>query len=132
MSEGVFSLQMKPTPFDTDRDLAPIDFDSETLEAASRLKEAGLAFRPHVGCFVWDRDRHIEVPSPFPNRVYFILNLGRFETILGTREAVAEKLIWVPTEHQTRRLLLGYGRQAKSTALADLYGELEAVLRGRK
>lgn len=119
---------MKPTPFDPVHDLAPIAFDESTLNAAFRLKEAGLIFRPHVGCFVWDREECIEVPSPFPNRVYFVLNIGRFETILGSRDAIAEQLIWIPTEHQTRILLEQRGHSSLSTNLVELYGELEALL----
>ncbi|UCH80786.1 MAG: hypothetical protein JSW20_13765 [Nitrospiraceae bacterium] len=71
---------------------------------AAELKEAGLPWNPHAGCFVWDRDEQIKVPSPFLGRIYFILNLGRFVEILGPVEQIAEKLVWIPTWHQAREL----------------------------
>lgn len=95
---------MKPTPFDSDRDLPPLPFDARHCDSAARLKTAGLPWHPHVGCFVWDRDGHIAVPSPFPQRIYFILNLGHFLQILGTLEDIQAKLIWLPTWHQARLL----------------------------
>ena len=85
----------------------PLPTSKDVLNAAGALKKAGLRFDPAVGCFVWDPDGHIAPDSPFPNRVYMILSLHRFLQIFGTEEAIAEKLIWVPTEHQVRRLLRG-------------------------
>jgi hypothetical protein len=95
---------MKPTPFDPAQHLAPTPFDERHCAAAARLKEAGLPWTPHVGCFVWDHEAHIEVSSPFPSRVYFILNLGHFLKRFGTLEAIAERLVWLPTWHQARHL----------------------------
>jgi hypothetical protein len=59
---------------------------------------------PHVGYFAWDPDEIIEVTSPFPNRIYFILNLGHFLRIFGSLEEISKKLIWLPTCHQARLL----------------------------
>jgi hypothetical protein len=95
---------MKATPFDVNTDLAPMPFDPAHCTLAAELKHAGLPWTPHVGCFVWDRDEYITVSSPFPNRIYFILNLGRFLQIFTSRDEIAEKLIWLPTEHQARVL----------------------------
>jgi len=95
---------MKPTPFDSDRDLPPLPFDARHCDSAARLKTAGLPWHPHVGCFVWDRDGHIAVPSPFPQQIYFILNLGHFLQILGAVDDIQAKLIWLPTWHQARLL----------------------------
>ncbi len=100
---------MKPTPFDPAKDLPPIPFDERHCRLAAALKEDGLFQRPHVGCFVWDRDGHIAVPSPFPGRIYFILNLGHFEQLLGGRENIATQLIWLPTWHQARLLAEQFG-----------------------
>lgn len=95
---------MQTTPFNIETDLAPIPFERRHCQMAARLKEAGLPWKPHVGCFVWDRDEQIKVPSPFPERIYFILNLVRFLEIFDTVENITEKLIWVPTWHQARQL----------------------------
>jgi hypothetical protein len=93
---------MRPTPFRSDIDLAPIPFGQNLRLAAKRLKEAGLLWHPQVGCFVWDEMGVIEVPSPFPDRIYFVLNLGHFLRRFGTEENMVEKLVWLPTWHQAR------------------------------
>lgn len=99
---------MRSTPFDPDKDRAPIPFDQTVCELARALKAAGLPWHPRVGCFVWDPDHIIEIESPFPNRVYFILNLGQFERILGSGDMIRNKLVWLPTLHQIRQLLNEY------------------------
>ncbi|HQL90901.1 MAG TPA: hypothetical protein PLQ15_09890 [Syntrophales bacterium] len=100
---------MKPTPFNPATDLAPLPFGERHRQTALRLKEAGLAWTPHVGCFVWDPEGLIPAASPFPDRVYFILNLGHFVRLLGTVERVRERLVWLPTWHQTRLVAEGLG-----------------------
>jgi hypothetical protein len=100
---------MKATPFNPESDLPPIPFDELHCKSAASLKAAGLSWKPHVGCFVWDPDEHIEVRSPFPFRVYFILNMGHFLKIFGTAEEIAAKLVWLPTFHQARLLCSEFG-----------------------
>jgi hypothetical protein len=100
---------MKPMPFNPDMDIAPIPFDQKHLQLAREMKQRGLAWKPHVGCFVWDYDEHIEAESPFPMRVYFILSLPRFITIFGSLEAIEDKLVWLPTWHQARLLAMRLG-----------------------
>ncbi len=95
---------MHSTPFNIETDLPPIPFDQRVYEMAAQLKKSGLPWKPCAGCFVWDRDEHMDVPSPFPDRLYFILNLGRFLEIFGSLENIVKKLIWVPTWHQARLL----------------------------
>jgi hypothetical protein len=93
---------VKPTPFNPTSDLPPTPFERRHCLLAEALKDAGLDWKPHVGCFVWDRDACIEVPSPFPNRIYFILNLGHFLKIFGSAENIRDQLVWLPTWHQAR------------------------------
>jgi hypothetical protein len=50
------------------------------------MKQHGLAWRPQVGCFVWDPDEHIKPDLPFPGRIYFILSLKRFIEIFESIE----------------------------------------------
>jgi hypothetical protein len=95
---------VKPIPFNPASDLAPIPFEEQHLQLARQLKDRGLPWNPHVGCFVWDRQAYIEADSPFPLRVYFILSLPRFIDIFGSPEEVADKLVWLPTWHQARLL----------------------------
>lgn len=93
---------MKPTPFVEGKDLEPIPFSLAHCALAKELKKKGLDWHPHVGCFVWDEEGHIEVPSPFPHRIYFILNLGHFLRIFETVENMKDKLVWLPTWHQAK------------------------------
>lgn len=102
---------MEPIRFDPDKDLPPTPFTLEACRKAAELKHAGLSWRPHVGCFVWDREEHIQVESPFPNRIYFILSMQRFLQIFVTTEAMVEKLIWLPTWHQSLLILKRYGKE---------------------
>lgn len=104
---------MKPIAFNPATDAAPIPFEPEHQQLARSMKQRGLTWKPHVGCFVWDPERHIEVESPFPLRVYFILSLPRFIGIFGDLEAVADKLVWLPTWHQARLLALRLGVDQK-------------------
>lgn len=100
---------MTPIRFNPQKDLAPTPFDDSLCRLALELKRLGLPWQPHVGCFVWDPDGHIQPESPFPNRVYFILSLPRFIDIFGGIEAIAEKLVWLPTWHQARLLCQNLG-----------------------
>ncbi|MBT8330818.1 MAG: hypothetical protein KJP06_00695 [Deltaproteobacteria bacterium] len=95
---------MKPIRFNPAKDLAPIPFDEQICRLASDLKNLGLNWRPHVGCFVWDPDGFIKAESPFPGRIYFILSLPRFVDIFGSIASMVEKLVWLPTWHQARLL----------------------------
>ena len=127
---------MKPIPFDPATDVAPIPFEQPHLQLARRMKQRGLGWKPHVGCFVWDPDAHIEAESPFPMRVYFILSLPRFIDIFDSLEAVADRLVWLPTWHQARLLALQLGVDAEkiagllsSSALASPGEELAGLYR---
>ena len=95
---------MKPTPFDEKKDYAPTPFDRRHCEIAARLKEAGLRWWVHVGCFAWDPDGWVAETSPLPNRIYIILNLSYFARALGGIEEISRKLVWLRTWHQTRLL----------------------------
>jgi len=110
---------MMPLQFDSEADLPPIPFDERNRRLAGEMKNADLTWKPHVGCFVWDPDHHIQPASPFPNRVYFILSLKRFIDLMGSGEAIADKLVWLPTWHQARLICrrLGISDAAVSESL---------------
>jgi len=113
---------METVPFNPASDLAPLPFDSRLVDLGARLKQAGLGWRPHVGCFVYDPGGKIQVPSPFPGRVYFILSLPRFLAIFGSVEAMVEHLVWLPTWHQARLLCRAHGI-ADAALEGRLYGD---------
>ena len=96
-------------------------FDQQHCQGAAQLKKRGLPWTPHVGCFVWDPHEIIEVTSPFPGRVYFILNLGHFLRIFGSLEEICKNLVWLPTYHQARLLCdqVGVDREEISAVLGS-------------
>ena len=108
---------MTPVPFDPSNDLAPLPFDDRICRQARHMKAAGLKWRPHVGCFVWDPENCIKQDSPFPNRIYFVLSIPRFIEIFGDIETMAAKLVWLPTWHQARLICsdMGVPGEAVST-----------------
>jgi hypothetical protein len=132
---------MQSTPFDPNADWAPLPFNLQILGLALEMKTAGLKWRPHVGCFVWDHLQKIEVPSPFPNQVYFILNLNRFLNIFKDMGNIISELVWVPTWHQARlivqdlglpesgiRAIWSTGPVAPGDELAQLYRTIVSAL----
>lgn len=137
---------MKPKHFDPESDLPPMPFDDRICRLALEIKNLGLAWRPHVGCFVWDPEHHIKPDSPFPKRIYFILSLPRFIDLLGSEAAVAEKMVWLPTWHQARLVceLLGIDESdflisrnegagvTPSEELANVYSAIIRALQNRR
>ncbi len=113
---------MSNIPFDPAVDLAPIPFRDDLCRLARELRDQGLVWKPHVGCFVWDPDAHIDAPSPFPGRIYFILSMARFLRIFGSVEAMVQHLVWLPTWHQAHQVArkLGVGPDLQMTAGTDL------------
>ena len=107
---------MKLTPFSSNTNFPPIPFDRRHCEMAEALKNNGLSWEPHVGCFVWDRDGLIEASSPFPQRIYFILNIGHFLKRFQTVENMTKQLVWLPTWHQARLLCHKFGVGNKRVA----------------
>jgi hypothetical protein len=95
---------MKPIAFDPLNDLAPVPFEQRHLNLAKAMKDHGLTWQPHVGCFVWDAQGIIDAVSPFPLHIYYILSLPRFIQIFGSAAEVAAGLVWLPTWHQARLL----------------------------
>ena len=105
--------------FNPEKDLAPMPFDERICQQALKMKNAGLVWRPHVGCFVWDRDEVIRPASPFPGRIYFILSMTRFVEIFGSIEQITAKLVWLPTWHQAQ---LVYRQMRGTNAARDVQG----------
>ena len=103
--------------FNPEKDFAPMPFDDRICLRALEMKKNGLAWRPHVGCFVWDPDLTIKPDSPFPGRIYFILSLRRFIEIFETVDRIAEKLVWLPTWNQAQ---LVYRELAGTDAATDI------------
>jgi hypothetical protein len=119
---------MKPITFNPENDLAPIPFNKQVCRLAMQMKQLGLTWRPHVGCFVWDPDGFIRPESPFPDQIYFILSLPRFIDIFGTVDDIAEKMVWLPTWHQARLLCQKLG--VSDEAVTSMLQNAEALTAG--
>ena len=109
-------MSMLPIHFNPEIDLAPTPFSERVCRLADDMKKRGLQWTPHVGCFVWDPDNHIRHDSPFPNRIYFILSIPRFIDLLGSKEAISEKLVWLPTWHQAQLVCQRMGIKTDESA----------------
>ncbi len=86
-----------------------MQFSAEEISAARDLRDAGLSWTPQVGHFVYDESGLIEAPSPFHDRVYFILDLKHFLRRSETIERLAQAMFWLPHYHQCRGLLREMG-----------------------
>ena len=116
--------------FNSQKDLPPIVFDKKICHLAREIKRLGIPWQPHVGCFVWDPDKHIKASSPFPHGIYFILSLPRFIDIFGSIEAIAEKLVWLPTWHQARLLCKQMG--VSDEAVANIWQKQPPISAGEE
>ena len=111
--------------FNPDEDFAPMPFDKQICLKALEMKNSGLVWRPHVGCFVWDPDEFIKPDSPFPDRIYFILSLKRFIDLFESIDRIAEKLVWLPTYNQALDL---YRQLAGTEAVKNRKGPEDPAL----
>lgn len=108
-------------------------FSDEELELAQLFKAFGLEWTPCPGMYVLDQSDLIECDSPFQGRVFFILDLKHFLRRAGTLEQLKDRVCWLPTWEQARRLLADMGvppgpiaqRLIDSRALVDGTERLE-------
>ncbi|GAB5403018.1 MAG: hypothetical protein Aurels2KO_12490 [Aureliella sp.] len=92
-------------------------FSSEELELAQLFKAFGLDWTPRPGMYVLDQSELIECPSPFQDRVFFILDLKHFLRRSGTIESLKDRVCWLPTWEQARQILSDLGVPAAQIAL---------------
>lgn len=84
-------------------------FSLDEIALARRLRDAGLPWTPAVGHYVYDERGIIEAPSPFQERVYFILDLKHFLRRSETIDGLIRAMFWLPDWRQTRALLRARG-----------------------
>ncbi len=84
-------------------------FSQQDIDSARRLRELGLSWFPAPGHFVFDEAGVVEQPSPFQERVYFILELRHFLRRTGCVDRLKSALFWLPTWHDARELLHSHG-----------------------
>ncbi len=84
-------------------------FTEEQIRLARVLRDSGLDWQPAVGHFVYDDSGLIETPSPFQDRVYFILDLRHFLRRAGSLDALRTRAFWLPEWGQLRAELAKRG-----------------------
>lgn len=113
--------------------LPPIPYDGKLMHLALKMKRLGLPWTPHVGCFVHDQQKVITAPSPFPDRIYFILNMQRFIRIFGSVEKMKQQLVWLPTWYQAvqlcRQLNISDDELNKAASAMDHFSPVDEMTR---
>lgn len=84
-------------------------FRESEITLARKLKATGLPWTPAPGHYVYDEAGLIEAPSPFQDRVYFILDLKHFLRRTESMGHLIESMTWLPDWKQTRILLHEHG-----------------------
>ena len=105
-----------------------VHFTDEELQLAQLFKAYGLDWTPQVGHYVLDQSNLIECPSPFQDRVYFILDLKHFLRRSGTLDSLKDRMCWLPNWEQARHLLREIG--VTSNALAQRLYDTRAIALG--
>lgn len=91
-------------------------FSPEEIALARQLKAAGLPWHPQPGHFVWDEAGVIEQPSPFHDRVFFILDLKHYLRRTTTFENLQKMFYWLPTWQDSREVLQALGISSSDIA----------------
>ena len=106
-----------------------MQFSAEEIHLAKQLRYLGLPWEPQPGHYIWDEAGLIDQPSPFQERVYFILDLKHFLRRSGTLDALKTSIVWLPTWHDARDILaaMGVGHEVVAEALQG-----QAVLQHRE
>lgn len=98
-------------------------FSNEEISIARKLHTLGLPWQPQPGHYVWDEKGIIEQPSPFMEKVYFILDLKHFLRRSETIEGLKGAMFWLPTWEQCRELLRSY--QVSDATILDKISQTE-------
>lgn len=84
-------------------------FSHDEINLAKQLKQKGLPWEPAAGHYVFDETGFCKQTSPFQEHVYFILNYDYFMKAVGGVERFKEIMTWLPTWHDSRKLLHSLG-----------------------
>lgn len=81
-------------------------FSDAELSLAEQLHPLwGDRWQPAVGHYVLDVRSLVTKPSPFQERVYFVLNYDYFIDLVGGLETFKRSMVWLPTWEQCRCLV---------------------------
>ena len=82
-----------------------MNFSAEEIEIARGLFASELDWEPTAGNYVFDETGFCPQPSPFQERVYFILNYDYFMKRVGGVERFKKIMTWLPTWYDCRQIL---------------------------
>jgi hypothetical protein len=82
-----------------------MNFTDEEIQLAKQMRTQGLNWGPKAGNYVYDETGFCKQPSPFQEKVYFILNYDYFMKAVGGVERFKEIMIWLPTWYDARQIL---------------------------
>ncbi len=103
-------------------------YTDEEIKLAKQLRDNGLPWEPKAGHYIYDETGFCRQPSPFQEKVYFILNYPYFMKTVGGVDRFKEIMIWLPTWDDARQLLRSYG--VPSQQIADHLSRRRAIERG--
>ena len=86
-----------------------MNFTESEIAIAGRCKRLGLPWEPKPGHYVYDATDFCPHPSPFQERVYFILNYPYFMQAAGGVARFKEIMVWLPTWEDLRLILRDKG-----------------------
>lgn len=82
-----------------------MNFTDEEIQLAKQMRTQGLNWEPKAGNYVYDETGFCKQPSPFQEKVYFILNYDYFMKAVGGVKRFKEIMIWLPTWYDARQIL---------------------------
>ncbi|MFQ5743721.1 MAG: hypothetical protein ACE5HV_09060 [Acidobacteriota bacterium] len=72
-------------------------FKESEIDAAMRMRAAGLPWGPEPGQYIFDINGMVRAGSPFQAGVYLIHSANTFEAMAGGPEELFENFVWLPT-----------------------------------
>ena len=105
-------------------------YSEAEIELARQLRRDGLAWEPKPGNYVYDETEFCKQPSPFQDRVYFILNYPYFMKAVGGVERFKKIMTWLPTWNDARQILRSL--RVSDQQILDYLHEERAIENGRE
>ena len=87
---------------------AAVRYTEREIELARQLRRDGLSWEPQAGHYVYDETAFCQQPSPFQDRVYFVLNYPYFMKAVGGVDRFKEIMTWLPTWDDARDVLRAF------------------------
>ena len=103
-------------------------FTEQEIKAAQQLEELGLPWTPQAGHYVLDPTEFCKAPSPFQDRVYFILNYPYFMKAAGGVDRFKEMMTWLPTWYDARLILKHL--EISDQEIPDPLDRVQAIIHG--